>query len=135
MPFCRVSFAYIREKGWIKMDSHGIGPKGEEVAARFLTHQGYSIVGRNIYFRFAEIDIVAKKGDVIIFVEVKTRKSMQYGLPREAVTKRKQEHIKAAAQAYLANMESWSGLCRFDVIEVWYGQGRWHIEHIQNAFS
>ncbi len=117
------------------MEKKKIGQQGEEEAALFLKRNGYEILDRNVFFRFAELDIVAKKDKTLVFVEVKTRQSLQYGLPREAVTKTKCRHIRNAAEAYLAKTGAWNTCCRFDVIEVWKTKAKWHIHHIKNAFD
>lgn len=79
-----------------------IGKWGEEIAAEYLTQRGYEIVARNIRTPYGEIDVIAKQNDIIIFVEVKTRTSNTMGLPEEAITPRKREHMLAAADHYAA---------------------------------
>ena len=82
-----------------------IGKWGEEVAAGFLVRRGCEIVARNARTPHGEIDIVARQGDVILFVEVKTRTSNKMGLPEESITPRKREHMLAAADHYAAEHE------------------------------
>ena len=82
-----------------------IGKWGEDTAAEYLTQQGYAIMARNVRTPYGEIDIIAKQTDVIIFVEVKTRTSNTMGLPEEAITPRKREHMLAAAEHYAAEHE------------------------------
>jgi len=82
-----------------------IGKWGEDVATEYLTQKGYEIVTRNARTPYGEIDIVAKQGDVIIFVEVKTRTSNKMGLPEESITPRKREHMLAAGDHYAAENE------------------------------
>ncbi len=82
-----------------------IGKWGEDTAVEYLTQREYEIVARNVRTPYGEIDIVAKQGDVIIFVEVKTRTSNTMGLPEEAITPRKREHMLAAADHYTAEHE------------------------------
>jgi len=82
-----------------------IGKWGEDVATEHLTQKGYEIVARNVRTPYGEIDIIAKQRDDIIFVEVKTRTSNTMGLPEEAITSRKREHMLAAADHYAAENE------------------------------
>jgi putative endonuclease len=82
-----------------------IGKWGEDTAAEFLTGRGYEIVTRNARTPYGEIDIVARQGDVTLFVEVKTRTSDKMGLPEESITARKREHMLAAADHYAAGHE------------------------------
>jgi len=82
-----------------------IGKWGEDTAAEYLTQHGYEIIARNIRTPYGEIDIVARQGDMTIFVEVKTRTSNKMGLPEESITPRKREHMLAAAEHYSAEHE------------------------------
>ena len=82
-----------------------IGKWGEDTAAEYLTQRGYEIVARNIRTPYGEIDIIAKQGDITIFVEVKARTSNKMGLPEESITPRKREHMLAAAAHYSAGHE------------------------------
>ena len=76
------------------------GKKGEEIASEILVKNGYTIIDRNFSSRFGEIDIVAEVGDTLVFVEVKTRKDVRFGLPQEAVTASKLGKIKKTAEYY-----------------------------------
>jgi putative endonuclease len=93
-----------------------IGKWGEETAAAYLTQKGCEIVGQNIRTPYGEIDIVARQGDVTIFVEVKTRTSNTMGLPEESITPRKREHMIACAEHYAAehDLDHW----QIDVISI-----------------
>ena len=82
-----------------------IGQWGESIATDYLNERGYKIIAHNVRTPFGEIDIVAKQGDVIILVEVKTRTSDKMGLPEVSITARKQEHMLACAQHYAAEHE------------------------------
>ena len=82
-----------------------IGKWGEDTATRCLTERGYEVIARNIRTPYGEIDIIAKQGDITIFVEVKTRTSNKMGLPEESITPRKREHMLAAADHYAAENE------------------------------
>ena len=114
------------------------GNWGEDRAARYLRLHGYRIVERNFRCRQGEIDIIARKGEIIAFVEVKQRKNADFGEAREFVTYAKQRRIIAAAELWL--LKTGSELQpRFDVIEVYAPEGTRtlfpEINHIENAFS
>jgi len=93
-----------------------IGAWGESVAVKNLEEHGYNILARNTRTPFGEIDIIAEKDGITIFVEVKTRTSSKYGPPEIAVTPRKQEHMLSAAEHYTAehDIDHW----QIDVIAV-----------------
>lgn len=112
-----------------------LGRCGEEAAALYLSAQGYSIVARNLRTPVGEIDILAKKANVLIFIEVKTRRSLAFGSPLEAVGPRKQRQIIRAAQWYLSDSPYRSLQPRFDVIAILYLPAGPKIEHIVNAFG
>jgi putative endonuclease len=82
-----------------------VGQWGESVATDYLTGHGYEIIAHNVRTPYGEIDIVAKQGDVMVFVEVKTRTSDKMGLPEISITPRKQEHMLACAQHYASENE------------------------------
>ena len=106
------------------------GAKGEKLAAKFLTRQGYKILKRNYRNPFGEVDIIAQKDDVVAFVEVKTRFSDAFGAPSEAVDRRRRERYINAARCYFAERE-FDCVVRFDIIEVSGGQ----VNHIVSAFE
>lgn len=118
------------------MSKKNLGKFGEDCAAKFLEDNGYTIVARNFRIRSAEIDIIAQKDNVIIFVEVKARSSIRHGLPSEAVNFRKQKKIIEAAGVFLQDENFCDCACRFDVVEVYLRDE--HVEevnHIENAFE
>jgi putative endonuclease len=91
---------------------------GENTACSYLQDSGYIILQRNFRTRFGEIDIVGRDGRHICFVEVKTRKSTNFGMPREAVDGYKQSRIKNIAQLFLVKKRIFNTSVRFDVVEV-----------------
>jgi putative endonuclease len=93
-----------------------IGKWGEDVSSEYLMQNGYEIVGRNTRTPYGEIDIIAKKGEITIFVEVKTRTSNKMGLPEESITAKKREHIIACAEHYA--MENEIDNWQIDVISI-----------------
>lgn len=103
---------------------------GERKAKEFLVKNGYKILEENYKAKFGELDLIAYKDNTFIFVEVKARSSLKFGMPGEAVTGFKQNKIKKLAQAYLIVKNKYPSNCRFDVIEVLDEK----ITHIENAF-
>lgn len=91
---------------------------GEKLAVEHLKTQGYQILAENYRFHRGEIDIIAKHEKRIVFVEVKTRRSLKYGVPQSAVTKQKQRQISKIALAYLQTHNLMDTPCRFDVIAI-----------------
>ncbi len=114
-----------------------MGAFGERKAANYLRLHGYRIVDTNCRYRQGEIDIIAKKRNYIVFVEVKLRKNSNYGQAREFVTAAKQQRVITAAQLWLQSHET-ELQPRFDVIEVYAPEGvssrKVTINHIENAF-
>jgi len=110
------------------------GNYGEVAAAGYLEAKGYAILARNYKAWGGEIDIVAKSGDYIVFIEVKYRRQLAYGRPAAAVTQKKRRALVAAAYGYLAEKARGDANCRFDIIEV-FGREQLHINHIENAFG
>ena len=109
-----------------------IGTAGESLAEKYLKKKKYKILAKNYTNRLGEIDIIASKKKVIVFVEVKTKTTLEFGRPSEMVTDEKQRKIHDVASLYLIS----SGLydkqpVRFDVVEV---LGENEINHIENAF-
>lgn len=110
------------------------GKLGENVACKYLKKQGYIILARNYRKRFGEIDIIAKKEEMYIFVEVKTRADTEYGMACEAVTKSKQQKLIQTAKCYIME-KMLDAAFSFDVIEVYHkGRKVQKIHHIENAF-
>ena len=110
-----------------------IGNKGEQIAKEFLQKKGYKILDTNWYNHHCELDIVAKDGDELVIVEVKTRTTSIYGDPSDAVNKKKMNRMVNTADSYIRryniNCET-----RFDIISIVYEKGRHQIEHIKDAF-
>ena len=112
-----------------------LGAAGEKAAAEALVRAGYSILERNVRTPFGEIDLLARQGSVLCFIEVKTRSSDAFGHPAEAVTPAKQSHLRKAAALILQRMK-WDGDCRFDVVAVTKGSdGALAAEILPDAFQ
>ncbi len=111
-----------------------LGLQGEEVAANYLKNKGYQVLERNFRCKMGEIDIIACIHRTLVFVEVKTRRSLNYGLPCEAVNKTKQVHIKRVAAFYAMKNNVVDITQRIDVVEILYQGQKAYIRHIENAF-
>lgn len=110
------------------------GNRGERLAVKFLRRQGYKILERNFRLKSGEIDVIAKDGDQIVFVEVKTRSSNNQEFLRASINRAKERRIAKTASYYLGK-EKYHGLKgRFDVVLIVNNNGRPNIEHIKNAF-
>ena len=109
------------------------GRLGENAATDFLLTENYEILEKNYRYRRAEIDLIARKNNTLIFVEVKLRKSDKFGFPEEAVSVRKQELFLEAAEHYIEKV-NWQQDIRFDIIAITRNQGSLNIHHIEDAF-
>ncbi len=110
---------------------------GETLAAEHLKARGYKLLAQNYRYRRGEIDLIAKQDNRIVFVEVKTRRNLRYGLPQYAVTLQKQRQISKIALAYLQSQNLMDAPCRFDVIAVHLSPQfeLLKLEQIENAFD
>ena len=113
----------------IKGENRKLGFFGERKAARYLKRRGYRIVERNYRCPFGEVDIIAELGGVLAFIEVKTRSGDGYGLPNEAVNRKRMERHRNCVRYYFTGREI-DCTVRFDVIEV----TKEGVNHIENAF-
>ena len=112
------------------MNTKVLGTQGESVAVKFLKDKKYKILKQNFITKIGEIDIIAQTKDIIVFVEVKARKSVRFGYPREAINLAKQNKIRQVATQYLLANKLMNSKVRFDCIEVLGDQ----ITHIENCF-
>ena len=115
------------------MQKNIYGKRSEIIAADFLKEKGYKILEINYKNKIGEIDIIAKDGDYIVFVEVKSRLSEKFGHPLEAIDERKQQKIHAVASLYLMQHKKYNSACRFDAVSI-LGYENQDITHIINAF-
>lgn len=114
-------------------EHNNFGKKGEELAAQHLLRNGYVILERNYTFGKAEIDIIAQKEDILAVIEVKSRSSIDFGNPQDAVNKKKIQLLVKAIDHYIVtnNIET---EVRFDIIAI-IRKGKIHtLEHLQDAF-
>ncbi len=115
-----------------------LGAEGEARAARFLAARGYRIVARNVRAGGVEIDIVARRGSLLVFAEVKTRRSRATGAPEEAVDARKQLRLVRGARAWLFEQHARATRVRFDVLVCEprpEDPSRWQVRHLPGAFD
>jgi putative endonuclease len=117
-------------RGWL-------GDRGERAARRYLRGLGYAILARDWRSRLGQIDLVALDGDVVVFVEVKTRSGTEAGHPAESITPQKQRQLTRLALQFLKRHRLLEKSARFDVLAVHWPPGarRPSIEHIRNAFE
>jgi putative endonuclease len=116
-------------------DRKTLGNQGEAAALSFLQNRGFIVLETNYRTRLAEIDIICKDDDTICFIEVKTRRSLTKGLPRESVTYSKQKKIILGASFYLKETKQLNCRVRFDVVEILVQKDEFHINLIKNAFQ
>jgi putative endonuclease len=115
-----------------------LGARGEKAAARYLRRRGYKILLKNFRSGKAEVDLVARQKDWLVFVEVKTRETEQFGAPSEAVDRDKQRNLSKAALDYLRMLGNPRIHFRFDIVEVIIADGSKKsvdVRLIQNAFD
>ena len=116
------------------MSIDGLGDTGEDAAARFLETRGFEVLARNWRLKMGEIDIIAKEGSILVFVEVKTRRTADFVDPSVAVDFRKQRKLRRLAEAYIAIERPSFERCRFDVVSVVH-DGLTKLRHIPDAFA
>lgn len=109
-----------------------LGQWGETIAERYLIKQGYEIIEKNFRCRVGEIDIIALDGTVLVFVEVKTRKNQNYGMPCEAVNGIKLQHIKRTADYFKLGCRLPYKDERLDVVEILTKNGCVYLRHLEN---
>ena len=113
------------------MNKRRFGIIGEKIAQGYLINKGYQILYTNFYTKKGEIDIVAKKHEIIIFIEVKTRSNLNYGTPAMAVNYIKKKHLKTVAKMFLHKNFLYGYDVRFDVVEIFIKDGKCKINHIE----
>lgn len=114
------------------MHNRDLGRLGEDIASNWLQKRGYRLLERNFRFGKVELDIIAKKDDEIIFIEVKTRMDDDKTVPEKVVGRSKQRNIRLAAEHYM-ELQELTLPARFDIILVLKGE-RFEVEHWEDAF-
>ena len=112
-----------------------LGKFGEELALRRIKRLGYKKIVRNFRCPLGEVDIIARDGDTLVFMEIKTRKGRSIDYAKEAVNERKKRQISKVALAYMKSMDCSDVRARFDVVAISLGRGKPEIEVIKNAFE
>lgn len=116
---------------------HALGRWGEARAARFLEARGWTVLARNYRFGRREVDLVVRRGDLVVFVEVKTRAGPAYGAPLEAVTHQKRREVEAVAGHYLRRHGLTGVPVRFDALGILVRRGprtTVEMEHVEDAW-
>lgn len=114
------------------MNNRQIGAMGEDIAKNYLIENEFTILEQNYRNKIGEIDLIAKKDNEIVFVEVKSRNNLNYGYPSEAVNMKKQYKILNTSKVYISSNKLNNSRLRYDVIEVYLKNN--NINHIENAF-
>lgn len=111
-----------------------LGRKGEEIAKKFLLDNSYQLIDQNFKFKNGEIDLIVKKDEYLVFVEVKARTNTQYGNPEYSITKKKKAAIYRTAEYYLFKKELENVDCRIDVITILFdSNGYFKLNHYINV--
>lgn len=124
---------FSRIRSLLKSGGAGVGKAGEDAAADYLRKSGYKILERNWRCKLGELDLIASKSGVIVFVEVKASATRHAIEPQHRVNRQKQKKLTQLAQ-YFRRTASVDAPCRFDVIAVWWESGVPNIQHWENAF-
>ena len=112
-----------------------LGQRGEEIASRYLTTKNFEVIERGFRLFRGEIDIIARDGDTLVFVEVKARADETFGRPEDSVTPAKQRQIRRIATGYLIERRLGDVNCRFDVVSILFHEdGSHRLVHFQDAF-
>ena len=108
------------------------GTYGEDLACSYLDQKGYLVLERNYRYGKAEIDIIARKNDLLLFIEVKTRTNINYGYPESFLSDSQAQRIIEAAEEYIFRND-WKGQIRFDIISIIIGDSE-ELKHFKDAF-
>ena len=119
----------------MSMNRKELGARGEDIAVDFLKKRKYKILFRNYRNQFGEIDIIAQHKKIISFVEVKTRRSDDFGLPHESIGPVKQKKISKVAMGFIQRYKLEDTDARFDVVAVKFSNNGYHVDFIENAFE
>ncbi len=115
---------------------NSLGDRGEKIAASYLKKRGYKIIDRNFRCKLGEIDIVAYDGKTLVFVEVRTKRSTQFGSPECSVSFKKQKKLISLANFYIKKHRLFDRHARFDVVGITIDRkNRCNVNLVQNAFS
>jgi putative endonuclease len=118
----------------MKANLRQLGQAGEDLAVAALKNRGYNMVETNYTCPLGEVDVVARHRGCLVFVEVKTRRSLRFGAPQEAVSPAKQARLRRLAEYYVKDKRLKPGPVRFDVVAITLGADEPRVEIIENAF-
>ena len=117
-------------------DLPGLGQRGETLGWNFLKKQGYALMEKNYRTRLGEIDVVARKDQTVVFIEIKTRRDTRFGLPEEAVDWRKRQKLSRLAESYLQEKGLEDQPVRFDILSItWDGMREPQFSLLEDAFT
>lgn len=119
----------------LSQEKKEIGQKGEDLAVDFLKGLGYQILERNYRCKLGEVDIIARDNESLVFIEVRGRSSLAFGLPQESINRKKQHQISKVALEYLTRKKVKNTPARFDVVAISLKPGKEKVEHIKDAFE
>ncbi len=120
----------------MRTDKMALGTKGEQLAKKYLARQGVSIFANNVRTPYGELDLIGFQGELLVFFEVKTRRTGTFGYPEDSITASKREHLVASALAYIQEHPELPGQWRIDVISINLNPGRKpDFEWFENAVS
>jgi len=122
-----------------KMSNHELGSIGEDLAKEYFENKGFRVIQRNYRCKIGEIDLICEKEKILVFCEVKSRRSIVFGIPAEAIDSKKIRHIRRVASWFLSQRMCINRLysdydIRFDVVEVVFVNEGYEINHVENAF-
>ena len=112
-----------------------IGQKGENLAVEYLQKLGYKVLERNYRCKLGEVDIIALNNDTLVFIEVRTRSSLDFGLPQESINRRKRHQISKVALEFMLRKKMKNIPARFDVVAISLEPGKEKVDHIKDAFE
>lgn len=116
------------------ISAHELGRRGEALACHYLERKGYRILARRFRYGRAEIDIIAQKGSLLVFLEVKTRRDHHFGYPEEAINESKRKKLKRVAAGFIGQSKKKFEEYRFDILSIIYKSERdYEIYHFENA--
>ena len=111
-----------------------LGRRGEDRACAYLASKGYRILARNYKTKVGETDVIAERDGLLCFIEVKTRSSLAFGLPGEAVDSRRRARLRRCAEWFINERGLQGAGVRFDVVEILTSGGEFWLRHIEGAF-
>lgn len=117
------------------MDKHGLGKLGEQIAVDYLQNHNYEIIGRNFRTRYGEIDIVARDGRTLVFIEVKSRSSVKFGTPEESITHDKRNKLRLMSAYFLSKNKLQHQSHRLDVIGIIFEGSKARLRHHMNVIG